>query len=77
VKSTCLTITNELVLQGEPQVARRTTTLPNDFLKIGSDRVGEPAEGDSIDPGPRRIVSEGIIGEDVISEEVLCQVHQH
>jgi hypothetical protein len=47
VKNTCLTITKELALQGEPRLARETATLPNDLLKIGSDRVGEPAEDDS------------------------------
>jgi hypothetical protein len=77
VNSTCLTITEELVLQGEPQVARGTTTLPNDLLKIGSDRVGEPAEGNSIHPGPRRIIGEGVIGENVVGEGVSCQGHQH
>jgi hypothetical protein len=69
MKSTCLTITEELVLQGEPQVARRTATLPND-LKIDSDRVGEPAEDNSVHPGPRRIIGEGVIGEDVVGEGV-------
>jgi hypothetical protein len=70
MKSTCLTITEELVLQGEPQVARRTATLPNDLLKIDSDRVGEPAEDNSVHPGPRRIIGEGVIGEDVVGEGV-------
>jgi hypothetical protein len=77
VKSTCLMITEELVLQGEPQVARGMTMLPNDLLKIGTDRVGEPAEDDSIHPGPRKIIGEGIIGEDVVDEGVPCQGHQH
>jgi hypothetical protein len=70
-------ITEELVLQGEPQVARRTVTLPNDLLKIGSDCVGELAEDDSVHPGPHRIVSEGVIGEDMVGKGVPCQGHQH
>jgi hypothetical protein len=70
-------ITKEPVLQGEPQVVLGMATLPNGLLKIGSDRVGEPAEDDSVHPGPRRIVDEGIVGEDVVSEGVPCQGHQY
>jgi hypothetical protein len=73
----CLVITEELVLQGEPQVVRGTATLPNDLLKIGSDRVGQPAEDDSVHPGSRRIIDEGVVGEDIVGEGVLCQGHQH
>jgi hypothetical protein len=75
VKSTCLMITEELVLQGEPQVARGTTMLPNDLLKIDSDRVGEPAEDYNVHPGPHRIIGEGVIGENVVGEGVPCQGH--
>jgi hypothetical protein len=77
VKSMCPTITEELVLHGEPQVARGTATLSNDLLKIGGEHVGEPIEDDNIHPGPRRIVDEGVIGQDVDGEEVPCQGHQH
>jgi hypothetical protein len=70
-------ITEELVLQGEPQVARGMTTLLNDLLKIGSNRVGELAKDDSVHPGPRRIADEGIVGENMVSEGVSCQGHQH
>jgi hypothetical protein len=56
---------------------RGTATLPNDLLRIGSDRVGEPVEDDSVHLGPRRIVSEGIVGEDMVGEGVPCQGHQH
>jgi hypothetical protein len=55
VKSMCLTIIEELVLQGEPQVAHETATLPNNLLKIGNDRVGEPANDNSIHPSPRKM----------------------
>jgi hypothetical protein len=77
VKSMCLMITEELVLQGEPQVAHGMTTLSNDLLKIGSDHVGEPAEDDSVHLGPCMIVGEGVVGEDVVGEGVSCQGHQH
>jgi hypothetical protein len=77
VKSTCLVITKELVLQGEPQVARGMATLLNNLLKISGDRVGEPAEDDNVYPGPCRIVGEGVIGEDVVGKGVPCQGHQH
>jgi hypothetical protein len=77
VKSMCLTITMELVLQAEPQVARGMTPLPNEPLKIGNDCVGKPAADDSVHPGPHRILDEGIIGEDVVGEGVPCQGHQH
>jgi hypothetical protein len=57
-------------------VAHGTATLSNDLLNISSDHVGELAEDDNIHPGPRRIVSEGVIEEDVVSEGVPCQGHQ-
>jgi hypothetical protein len=69
VKSTCLTIIEKLVLQGEPQVARARTTLSSDLLKIDSDRVCGPAEDNNVHPGPRKIVGEGVIGENVVVRE--------
>jgi hypothetical protein len=60
VKSMCLTITKELVLQTEPQVPRGTTTFPNDLLEIRGDRVGEPAEDVSIHPGLARVVGRAL-----------------
>jgi hypothetical protein len=76
-KSTCLTITEELDLQGEPQVARGMTTCPNDLLKMGCDHVGEPTEDDSIQLGPHKIIGEGVVGEDVVGKGVPCQGHHH
>jgi hypothetical protein len=52
-------------------------TLSNDLLKIGSDRVGEPVEDDNVHPGPRRIIGEGVVREDVVGEGVPCQGHQY
>jgi hypothetical protein len=77
VKSICLTITEELVHQGKPQVARWMTTLPNNLLKIGSDHVGDRAEDNNVHPDPRRIVGEGDVRENMVGEGVPCQGHQH
>jgi hypothetical protein len=65
-------ITEELVLQGEPQVAHRMAMLLNDLLKIGSDHVGELVEDDSVHLGPCRIIGEGIVGEDMVGKGVPC-----
>jgi hypothetical protein len=54
-----------------------TATLPNDLLKISSDCVGVPVEDDNIHPGPRRIVGEGVVGDDMVGKGVSCQGHQH
>jgi hypothetical protein len=77
VKSMCLAIIEELVLQVLPYVACGVATLPNDLLKISCDCVGEPVEDDSVHPSPRRIIGERVVGEDMVSQGVLCQGYQH
>jgi hypothetical protein len=42
VKSMVLTVTEKLVLDGEPKVARRATVLPNHLVKIRRDGVADP-----------------------------------
>jgi hypothetical protein len=52
MKSMCLMITKELVLEPEPEVLRGATAFPNDLHKIRGDRVGELGENDDIHLGP-------------------------
>jgi hypothetical protein len=65
IKSTCLMITKELVLEPEPQVSHGAATFPNDLLKIRGDHVGEPAKDDDVNPGPAWVIGEGFVGEGI------------
>jgi hypothetical protein len=42
VKSTLLTVTEKLVLDGEPEVARRATAFSDHLVKIHQDGVANP-----------------------------------
>jgi hypothetical protein len=77
MKSTCLTITKELVLEPEPEVPRGAAAFPNNLHKIRGDRVGEPRENDNIHPSPAWVVGEGIIRLDVVGEGISRQGQQH
>jgi hypothetical protein len=77
VKSTCLMITKELVLEFKPQVSRGVAAFPNDLHRIRGDRVGEPGKDDDILPGPAWVVGEGIIRLDVVGEGISHQGQQH
>jgi hypothetical protein len=57
-------------------VLRSAATFSNDLLKIRGDRVGEPSKDDGVHHSPPRIASEDVVGLDVVSESVPCQVHQ-
>jgi hypothetical protein len=61
VKSTVLTVTEKMVLDGEPEVAHRATAFPDHLVKIRRDGVAEPVEDDAIHPNPPRISERSII----------------
>jgi hypothetical protein len=61
VKSTVLTVTEKMVLDGEPEVAHRATAFPDHLVKIRRDGVAKPVEDDAIHPNPPRISERSII----------------
>jgi hypothetical protein len=70
VKSTHLSVTEKLVVEGDPQVPRNAAMPSNDLLEILRDRVGEPVEDDIIHSSPCKFVGEGIVRLDVVGEGV-------
>jgi hypothetical protein len=70
VKSTLLTITEKLVLDGEPEVARRATAFPDHLVKIHRDRVDDPVEDDTVHPNPPRIIGRSVVC-DVLDQGVV------
>jgi hypothetical protein len=52
MKSTLLTVTEKLVLDGEPQVARRAPAFPDHLVKLRQDGVTDPVEDDVVHPYP-------------------------
>jgi hypothetical protein len=56
MKSMLLTVTEKLVLDGEPEVARRVTAFPDHLVKIRRDGVTDPVEDDTVHPNPPRII---------------------
>jgi hypothetical protein len=77
VKSTCLTITKELVLETEPEVPCGAATFPNNLHKIRGDCVGGLGESDDIHPGLAWVVREGVVRLDVVGEGISHQGQQH
>jgi hypothetical protein len=61
VKSTVLTVTKKLVLDGEIEVARRATMFPNHLVKIRRDGVADPVEDDAVHPNPPRISGQSVV----------------
>jgi hypothetical protein len=55
VKSTVLTVTEKLVLNGEPEVAHCATAFPDHLVKIRRDGVVDPIEDDVVHLNPPRI----------------------
>jgi hypothetical protein len=66
VKSMCLMITKELVLETEPQVLCSVATFLKDLLEVRRDCVGEPAEDYSAHPGPAWIIGEDVVRLDMV-----------
>jgi hypothetical protein len=61
VKSTLLTVTEKLVLDGEPEVARRTTAFSGHLVMIRRDGVADPVEDDGVHPNPPRIFGRSVV----------------
>jgi hypothetical protein len=69
VKSTLLTVTEKLVLDGEPEVAHRATAFLDHLVKICQDGVADPVEDNTVYPNPSRIIGR-IIVRDVLDQGV-------
>jgi hypothetical protein len=69
VKSTLLTVTEKLVLDGEPEVARRATAFPDHLVKIRRDGVDDLVEDDAVHPNPPRIIGRSIV-RDMLDQDV-------
>jgi hypothetical protein len=61
VKSTMLTVTEKLVLDGEPEVVRRATAFLDHLVKIHRDGVADPVEDDAVHPNPPRISGRSVV----------------
>jgi hypothetical protein len=61
VKSMLLTVTEKLVLDGEPEVACCATVFPNHLVKIHRDGVAGPIEDDAVHLNPPWIIGRGVI----------------
>jgi hypothetical protein len=68
VKGALLTITEKLVLDSEPQVARGGTTFPNHLMELRGDRVADPVEDDAVHPAPARIGGRSDVRVDVVED---------
>jgi hypothetical protein len=69
VKSTLLTVTAKLVLDGEPEVACRTTAFPDHLVKICRDGVSDLVEDDTVHPNPPRIIGRSVV-RDVLDQGI-------
>jgi hypothetical protein len=69
VKSMLLTVIEKLVLDGESEVARRTTAFPDHLVKIHRDGVADPVEDDTVHPNPPRISGRSVV-RDVLEQGV-------
>jgi hypothetical protein len=69
VKSTLLTVTEKLVLDGEPEVACRATTFPDHLVKIHRDGVTDPVEDDAVHLNPPRIIGRSVV-RDVLDQGI-------
>jgi hypothetical protein len=61
VKSTLLTVTEKLVLDGEPEVARRATAFPDHLVKIHRDGVADPVEDDAAHSNSPWIIGRSVV----------------
>jgi hypothetical protein len=69
VKSMLLTVIEKLVLNGEPEVARRATVFPDHLVKICRDGVADPVEDDTVHLNPPRIIKRSVV-RDVLDQGV-------
>jgi hypothetical protein len=76
MKSTLLTVTEKLVLDGEPQMVRHVTAFPDHLAKLRQDGVANPVEDDAVHPYPPRIVGRSVV-RDVFDEGVALKSLLH
>jgi hypothetical protein len=69
VKSTLLTVTEKLVLDGEPEVTHLAIAFPDHLVKIRRDGVADRVEDDAVHPNPPRIIGRSVI-RDVLDQGV-------
>jgi hypothetical protein len=69
VKNTLLTVTEKLVLDGEPDVARCATSFPEHLVKIRRDGVADPVEDDAVLPNSPQIIGWSVV-RDVLDQGV-------
>jgi hypothetical protein len=68
VKCTCFTITDELVLEHAPNLARGDTTLLVDAPKLAGDHVEDLGDDNALHALPSRVVDGRGIEENVVSQ---------
>jgi hypothetical protein len=56
-----LTVTEKLVLDGEPEVACHATTLPDHLVKIHQDGVADPVKDDVVHLNPPWISGQSVV----------------
>jgi hypothetical protein len=61
VKSMLLTVTEKLVLDGEPEVAHCATAFPNHLVKIHRDGVADPVEDDTVHLNPPWVSGRSVV----------------
>jgi hypothetical protein len=64
-----LTVTEKLVLDGEPEVTRRATAFPDHLVKFRQDRVADSIEDDVVHPNPPRVIGRSVV-HDVLDQGV-------
>jgi hypothetical protein len=69
VKSMLLTVTEKLVLDSEPEVARRATAFSDHLVKIRRDGVADIVEDDAIHPNLPWIIGRSVV-RDVLDQGV-------
>jgi hypothetical protein len=76
MKSTLLTVAEKLVLDGEPQVARRAAAFSDHLVKLRRNGVADPVEDDAVHPYPPRIIRRSVV-HDVLDEGVALKSLLH
>jgi hypothetical protein len=74
VKSTLLTVTEKLVLDGEPDVTRRATAFSDHLVKIRWDGVADPVEDDAVHPNPPSSVVCDVLDQGVALYSLLHEI---
>jgi hypothetical protein len=62
-------VTEKLVLDDEPEVARRATAFSDHLVKIRRDGVADPVEDDAVHPNPPQIIRRSVV-HDVLNQGI-------